>query len=250
MRVYLMYLLMLCAGVRNGLCEGDVSCIGSPTTNALALALQAIVLPEVHLVPQDDCIRMRETFPGSTLSNSVAFVLDSVYSNQSCFAIHARNMTALELIDLICYLTDTDYAFKNGTLVMSTNGLKGVRHSLGQNDRRAEKLVEKMKKMVIPEVSFRYPATVLDALEFFHSVSLDYDDEKKGVNIAVQNIQKLLNYRHKNDENHMPIIAMSAKFCTFYEGMSNVCDVIGARIVIRNNTVIFVPQGDDPGRSQ
>lgn len=241
MRVYLVCVLILCALSEHGWCAEKTADLSPATPHALALALHAIVLPVVHLVPQDGCVRWVKSASPSPFSNSATFVIDSVYSNQPCFAIHARNITALELVDLICYLTESSYAFRENTLMISTNDLKGVRHTLGQNEQRAATLVEKMKKQVLPEVSFRAPATILDAVEFFYSASFDYDEDKKGINFAVKNVQGLLKYRQKNNTNDVPIIAMSAKFCTLHEAVSNVCEVIGARIEIRNNTVIFVP---------
>ncbi len=229
----------------------------APTTNAFALTLHATVVPEIHIVPPDE--RGASSSPADPFSfaTGTVSVAGSSVSNRNSFAIHARNLTMLEAIDLICFLSDTSYAFDGNRLVIGSTNVPPV--ELKQSEKRERALVDKMKGMTIPEITFRPPATILDAAEFFFQASADYDEkevagERRGINFAVKSPDRLRSFRPRPDDG-LPIIsaqgcsaggrpelsALSARFCTLYEGLSNVCDRVYASFVIRDNTVVICP---------
>ena len=126
----------------------------------------------------------------------------------------------------------------------------------------AEQVVnKKLKTIVIPEVTFRPPATIVDAIDFFKSASRDYDDpeiplDQRGVNL----ILKLASAAPAQAVpataadpfaasatalSGIPTIpAMSARFINLFDALKLVCDVTGMKFRISGNIVMIVPLND------
>ena len=179
---------------------------------------------------------------------------------------NAFALTMHELVDLICFLSDTAYAFDGNRLVIAPTNMPAVQ--LKQSAKQTKALIAKLKAITVPEVTFRPPATIIDAMDFFYQASADYDDpaipvKQRGINFAVKN-PALLTCRPRPEDNlpiisaqkaserDVPIIsAMSARFCTLYEAVTTVCDKVDARFLIRDNTVVICPaDGERRVRSQ
>lgn len=73
----------------------------APTTNVFALTMHATLVPEIHIVPPE------ERGTSASPADSFFFYPDvrcegkAACSNQYSFALHARNLTMLEAVDLI-----------------------------------------------------------------------------------------------------------------------------------------------------
>lgn len=99
-------------------------------------------------------------------------------------------------------------------------------------------VLKKLKNIVIPEMTFRPPINIVDAVDFLKSASRDYDDpklpkEQRGVNM----ILKLPSQPGAIPE----VPAMSARFISLYDAMKLVCDVTGMKFLISGNIVFVVP---------
>ena len=245
--------LALVAGSEPATCRAEEA-----TTNAVALTMHSIIVPEIHILPKQEA-GLQD--PSGSITGVVCAVQSAV-SNQNSFAIHARNLTMLELVDLICFLSDTTYAFGGHGLAIDPTNMPTVH--LQQSAKREKALVAKLKVIVIPEVELRPPATIIDAIDFLYQASADYDDpatpvERRGVNFAVKNPNQLTLKRgqedglprissNKSSKGDQPnISALSAKFCTLYDTLTNVCAEVDARFMIRDNTVVIYPAGDGTG---
>lgn len=131
----------------------------------------------------------------------------------------------------------------------------------------AEQVVnKKLKSIVIPEVSFRPPATIVDAIDFFKQASRDYDDpeiplDQRGVNLILKLSSAAQSSATEgakegaasNDPfaasatatTGIPVIpAMSARFISLYDALKLVCDVTGMKFRISGNIVMIVPLND------
>ena len=123
-------------------------------------------------------------------------------------------------------------------------------------------VVKKMREIMIPEATFRPPATIIDAIRFFNEASITYD--KSAVPEAQRGLSFVLNLsansggRTENGEmldpfgasvpvtNNVPVIpAMSARFISLYDILKLVCDVTGMKFKIRDHIVWVMPL-DDP----
>jgi len=127
-------------------------------------------------------------------------------------------------------------------------------------------ILQKMEKIVIPEVSFRPPATIIDAIDFFNQASREYDNpelavEKRGVNFVLKlaSTQPAAASEPSNDPfaaaagvssvgsaaMGAPVIPnISARFISLVESLKLVCDVTGMKYKVRGNVVMVMPQSE------
>jgi len=219
------------------------------TTNALALKLHATTIPELHVTPPETNGAKRASADFS-FATGVVEIAEGVCSNRNSFVLHARNLTALEAVDLLCFLSGSTYAFDGNRIVIDPTNLPAV--ELRQNPKKEQALIDKMKKIEIPEICFRSPATIVDAAEFFYQASKDYDDpespvEQRGINFAVRDPDALPIARIEKSRSE-PAMCCFGRMCSVYDGVTNVCDAVDGHFVVRDNTVVFVP-GAQPGQA-
>ncbi|MDD4019763.1 MAG: hypothetical protein PHV28_17680, partial [Kiritimatiellae bacterium] len=125
---------------------------------------------------------------------------------------------------------------------------------------------QKLRDIVIPEVTFRPPATIIDAVDFFKQASRDYDKpdipvEQRGVNLVLKLAAGSSAAAPAAAEpaaadpfaataptaavGGVPLIqALSARFINLYDALKLVCDVTGMKFRIRGNIVMIVPAND------
>ncbi len=162
--------------------------------------------------------------------------------------------------------TPERYAINSKQVTDSANELTSKTDKVEINTGRTNEQIisEKLQKIIIPEVSFRPPATIIDAVDFFKQASRDYDDpeipvEQRGVNLVLKlgsNAPKDETAEISNDpfaaaadttssSGGVPQIqAMSARFISLYDALKLVCDVTGMKFRIRGNIVMIVPMND------
>ena len=214
------------------------------TTNAFALKMHAIIVPEIHLFPHEEA-GLQNPFACIT---GVVCTVQAAVSNQNSFALHARNLTMLELVDLICFLSDTTYAFNNNGLVIAPTNAPAVQ--LKQNAKKEKALIAKLKCMVVPECMFRYPARILDAMDVLVQDSRLFDvpaipDDQRGVNFAVKDPCRLRYHPPSDDNPSLPIVeSFPGPMCTLYDNLTNICEKVDARFMIRDNTVVIYPAAE------
>ncbi|MBO7654955.1 MAG: hypothetical protein J6U40_08535, partial [Kiritimatiellae bacterium] len=162
---------------------------------------------------------------------------------------------------------DKRYAINSPQLPRSKNELTTKRDSADIiGGRTAEQVVrQKLVDIVIPEVSFRPPATIIDAVDFFKVASRDFDKqeipvEQRGVNLVLKlpgNAGATAEAAPAADgaadpfasadtastaSSGVPVIpAMTARFINLYDALKLVCDVTGMKFRIRGNIVMIVP---------
>lgn len=127
----------------------------------------------------------------------------------------------------------------------------------------AEQIVrQKLVSIVIPEVTFRPPATIIDAVDFFKQASRDYDQpeipvEQRGVNLvlklpasaaapaAADPADPFAAPSSSGAAGGAPqISALSARFINLFDALKLVCDVTGMKFRIRGNIVMIVPANE------
>jgi len=127
-----------------------------------------------------------------------------------------------------------------------------------------EQLVsKKLKKITIPEVTFRPPATIVDAIDFFKQASIDYDDpeiplDQRGVNLILKLPQSaptatpaeggaatdIFSSAATATTGIPSIPAISARFLSLFDSLKLVCDVTGMKFRISGKIVMIVPLND------
>ena len=97
-----------------------------------------------------------------------------------------------------------------------------------------------MKRIVIPDISFKPPATVADAIEFFRKQSVEHDDPtlpagKRGMNFILKT----------GDDGSLAKTALpkiSAKEISLYDIFNLVCEATGLKYSFGENQEIVVEQ--------
>ena len=147
-----------------------------------------------------------------------------------------------------------------GRLEMTAKDGKAIKSSGSTAEQQVQ---QKLDSIIIPEVNFRPPATIIDAVNFFNNASRDYDNpelpmEKRGVNLVLKLAQSGGAAAAPAGEDNAdpfaaassgggnaggaPVIpAVTARFITLKEALKLVCDVSGMKFLIRGPVVMIVP---------
>ena len=141
-----------------------------------------------------------------------------------------------------------------------------VKAQLGEDPERTmeQDIERRMKEMRLPTISFKPPATIMDAVEFFSQASKDYDRpdiplEKRGFNFALRTPQPLKGgaeggeakesddfSANANEEGGSPsnglapIPKITASDITFYEALKLVCDSVDYKFIVRGPVVMVM----------
>ncbi|MDD4101775.1 MAG: hypothetical protein PHU80_03990, partial [Kiritimatiellae bacterium] len=160
--------------------------------------------------------------------------------------------------------TPERYAIESAQMPKGKGDMTSKTPTVGISDTKtAEQLVQqKLVNIVIPEVTFRPPATIIDAVDFFKQASRDFDSpetpvEQRGVNLVLK-LPSEASAAPAADAAADPfaapasaassgvpqISALSARFINLYDALKLVCDVTGMKFRIRGNIVMIVPANE------
>ena len=130
----------------------------------------------------------------------------------------------------------------------------------------AQDIERRMKEMRLPTISFKPPATIIDAVDWFRSASKDYDRpdipvEKRGFNFVLKTPQGAIKQAaaaQGDDEGFSsddsgegagpsngldPIPTITASDITFHEALKLVCDSVDYKFIVRG-PIVMVMQKD------
>ncbi|MBR2839544.1 MAG: hypothetical protein IKE55_12215 [Kiritimatiellae bacterium] len=140
-----------------------------------------------------------------------------------------------------------------------------VKQQTGDDPERTmeQDIERRMKEMRLPTISFKPPATIIDAVEFFRGASKDYDRpdipiEKRGFNFVLRTPQGAIKNQQGESESDdfssggddsgtpanglEPIQTITASDITFYEALKLVCDSVNYKFIIRGPVVMVMPK--------
>jgi hypothetical protein len=217
--------------------------------NTFEQKLRAVIVPEIHIRMPDESKKV-EGLLAPIMGQG--FASQTTSSNQNSFAIHARNLTLLELVDLIYFLSDTTYAFGNNGIMVETTSMPIVH--LKQDEKREKELIAKLKGMKTPEVCLSKPATIYGVIKFLYQASADYDDldipaKQRGLSFAVKN-PHLLQFEERKPDNRPLIASQNTAFPTLYSTLTNCCAKVHAQFIVRDNTIVIYPAAETNSPSQ
>ena len=143
-----------------------------------------------------------------------------------------------------------------------------VKTQVGEDPERTmeQDIERRMKEMRLPTISFKPPATIIDAVDFFRGASKDYDRpdvpiEKRGFNFvlktpvgaikqqsAVEDQADDFSATDTGDDSSTstglpPIPTITASDISFYEALKLVCDSVDYKFIVRG-PVVMVMQKD------
>ncbi len=135
----------------------------------------------------------------------------------------------------------------------------------GDPERSMEQsIIKRMKEMRLPSISFKPPATIIDAVEFFRTASKDYDRpdipvEQRGFNFVLKTPTALQAAATDNSAEEssgfgsdeeaapaagqagVPVIPMIAvSNISFYDALKQVCELVGYKFKVQGSIVIVM----------
>ena len=152
-------------------------------------------------------------------------------------------------------------AMKLGEVASST-----VKRQVNDDPERTleQSIIKRMKEMRLPTISFKPPATIIDAIEWFRGASKDYDNpeipiEKRGFNFVLKMNQTLTNTAAKEEEDSsdfgaddeeesdsgaqsgVPVIPMiTASDITLFDALKLVCDSVEYKFKVQGPIVMVM----------
>lgn len=242
----ILFLLVWVGYSQNLLAQADAY----KAANTLEQKLRSVVVTEIHIrMPAES--KKVEGLLAPIMGQGCA--VQTACSNQTSFAIHARNLNMLELVDLIFFLSDTTYAFGSDGLIVAPTSLPSFR--MKQDAKQEKELIAKLKGMSTPEMFFVQPATIIDFVDFFYQAAADYDDpelpvNQKGINLALKNPQHLLPFEERKPDNKPIIPCHSTIYPTLYSTLTNCCAKVHAQFIVRDNTLVIYPTSETNSPAQ
>ncbi len=134
--------------------------------------------------------------------------------------------------------------------------------ALGEDPERSQEqeIIRRMKDMRLPNISFKPPATIVEAVDSFRQMSKDYDrpdlpPEKRGFNFVLRTPQPLTITQSEESEgfggeaeapsNGLAVItAISASDISFYDALKLVCDTVDYKFVVNGSVVMVMAKGE------
>ncbi len=167
-------------------------------------------------------------------------------------------------------IADVDQAWRPAYTVnaaqLAATSSETVKTQTGEDPERTQEqeILKRMKEMRLPNISFKPPATIVDAVEEFRRLSRDYDRpdipaEKRGFNFVLRTppgaIKAQVEEEASDDfsaaassgeatpSNGLdPIQTIMASDITFYEAMKLVCDSVRYKFIVSGQVVMVMPQ--------
>ena len=146
-----------------------------------------------------------------------------------------------------------------------------VKNALGEDPERAQEqtIIQRMKEMRLPTITFKPPATIIDAVESFKQMSRDFDRpelplEQRGFNFVLKTGEQISMQSGGEEEEEsddfsatdnsddsqqggiagVPMIPMiSANDITLYEALKLVCDQVDYKFKVQGPIVMVMPKG-------
>ena len=112
-------------------------------------------------------------------------------------------------------------------------------------DADAAKIVQRMKAMVLPEIAFAPPQTMVDAVEFFRTASKKYDsaeipEDKRGFSFVLRGIVD----ENSGTVEYPTLPIFNAKKIPLYDALKILCDSVGYTFEVCNSIIIVKPKED------
>ena len=175
-----------------------------------------------------------------TGERGIPFLLKGNLAGRAVPKLLARNISLYDALNLVCQSTETSFSLLEGTgkviVVIESTRAEDLAGAGRSHNIRAFRppvprthaeigLVGRMKKIVIPSFSFKPPATVADAIEYFRAQSVEHDDptlpkDKRGIRFVLKggDADKLAK---------TPLPKLAAKNLSLYNAFNLVCEVSG-----------------------
>ena len=144
-------------------------------------------------------------------------------------------------------------------------GSETIKKQTGDDPERTmeQDIERRMKEMRLPTISFKPPATIIEAVDFFRTASKDYDRpdipvEKRGFNFSLKTPQGAIKQQASSEAESSddfaaddesaagsanglpPIPTITASDISFYDALKLVCDSVDYKFIVRGPFVMVM----------
>jgi len=112
-------------------------------------------------------------------------------------------------------------------------------------DADAAETMRRMKAIVLPEIAFAPPQTMVDAVEFFRTASKKYDsaeipEDERGFSFVLKGIVS----EDGGTVEYPTLLVFNAKKIPFYDALKLLCDAVGYTFEVCNSIIVVKPEED------
>lgn len=112
-------------------------------------------------------------------------------------------------------------------------------------DADAAETMRRMKAIVLPEIAFAPPQTMVDAVEFFRTASKKYDsaeipEDERGFSFVLKGIVS----EDGATVEYPTLLVFNAKKIPFYDALKLLCDAVGYTFEVCNSMIVVKPEED------
>ncbi len=112
-------------------------------------------------------------------------------------------------------------------------------------DADAAEIVQRMKAIVLPEIAFAPPQTMVDAVEFLRTASKKYDsaeipEDERGFSFVLKGIVS----EDGGTVEYPTLPVFNAKKISFYDALKVLCDSVGYTFEVCNSIIVVKPKED------
>ena len=158
-----------------------------------------------------------------------------------------RNKTMMKLAK-ICFIAAAAAGVTLPTMAKSTvaapkSEKKACAAAKSDIDADTAKIVQRMKAIVLPEIAFAPPQTMVDAVEFFRTASKKYDsaeipEDKRGFSFVLKGIVS----EDGGTVEYPALPVFNAKKIPLYDALKVLCDSVGYTFEVCGSIVIVKPK--------
>ena len=185
----------------------------------------------------------------------INFMLKGNLAGRTMPKILAKNISLYNALDLVCQATDSAFSFSEVggkvIVVIESTRAEDLERGKPSHDIIAFRppvprtnaeigLVGRMKRIVIPTISFTSKATVADAIEFIHNQSVEHDDP--ALPSGKRGITFVLKAEDGESLAKKPMPRITTKEISLYDVFNLVCESAGLNYTFGKNQQIVVEQ--------
>ena len=136
-------------------------------------------------------------------------------------------------------------AMAKSTVAASKSEKKACAAAKSDLDADAAETMRRMKAIVLPEIAFAPPQTMVDAVEFFRTASKKYDsaeipEDERGFSFVLKGIVS----EDGGTVEYPTLLVFNAKGIPFYDALKLLCDAVGYTFEVSNSIIVVKPKED------
>lgn len=193
----------------------------------------------VKLLKEFDCLRalsVSRLETGEFFEESVNNIVKRFPVRTSLFIKHI--LKALLVAALIVVIGVAVVRYVNDNPIEDLDNKDSVSNN---TDISVEPILKRMKEMRLPAISFKPPATIVDAVEFLRQESRHYD--RPDIPLDMRGFNMELKRGEGENSNLVPMIPkITATDISFYDALNFVCECVKYRFEIANGTIVVLPK--------